>query len=97
MLMSCAVEEEARNVQGKKALAVESFAKALRQIPTILADNAGLDSSDLVAQLRAAHFSGKQDSGLGTSPLSSPSSFRLAPFRFEGLVLIVCVWFVRSG
>jgi T-complex protein 1 subunit beta len=69
MQMSCAVEEEARNVQGKKALSVESFAKALRQIPTILADNAGLDSSDLVAQLRAAHFSGKQDAGLSTSPL----------------------------
>ncbi|KAF6754138.1 chaperonin Cpn60/TCP-1 family [Ephemerocybe angulata] len=64
MLMSCAVEEAARNVQGKKALAVESFARALRQIPTILADNAGLDSSDLVAQLRAAHFSGKKDGGL---------------------------------
>lgn len=64
MLMSCAVEEAARSVEGKKALAVESFARALRQIPTILADNAGLDSSDLVAQLRAAHFSGKKDAGL---------------------------------
>ena len=90
MLMSCAVEEEARNVQGKKALAVESFAKALRQIPTILADNAGLDSSDLVAQLRAAHFNGRQDAGLGTS-LSRISSF----FRF--LVLSVRAWFFRFG
>jgi T-complex protein 1 subunit beta len=69
------VEEEARNIQGKKALAVESLAEALRQIPTILADNAGLDSSDLVVQLRADHFSGKQDAGLGASPL------HLASFR----------------
>ena len=65
MLMSCAVEEEARTVTGKKALAVESFAAALRQIPTILSDNAGLDSSDLVAKLRAAHFNGQKDAGLG--------------------------------
>ncbi|KAG8692100.1 T-complex protein 1 subunit beta, partial [Ceratobasidium sp. 395] len=41
-----------------------SFARALRQIPTILADNAGYDSSDLVARLRAAHHAGKSESGL---------------------------------
>ena len=46
--------------------AVEAFARALRQIPTILADNAGYDSSDLVTRLRAAHYEGKSDSGLGT-------------------------------
>ena len=64
-LMSCAVEEAARRVAGKKALAVEAFARALRQIPTILADNAGLDSSDLVSRLRAAHYDGQRDAGLG--------------------------------
>lgn len=31
----------------------------------ILADNAGYDSSDLTAKLRAAHFEGRSDSGLG--------------------------------
>lgn len=64
MLMSVAVEEKAKTVKGKKAIAAEAFARALRQIPTILADNAGFDSSDLVAQLRAAHYEGKADSGL---------------------------------
>jgi T-complex protein 1 subunit beta len=64
MLMSCAVDEAARTVKGKKALAVEAFARALRQIPTILADNAGYDSSDLVTRLRAAHFEGRSDAGL---------------------------------
>jgi len=64
MVMSQAVDEEARRTPGKKALAVEAFAHALRQLPTILADNAGLDSSDLVAQLRAAHHDGKDDLGL---------------------------------
>ncbi|EIN13210.1 hypothetical protein PUNSTDRAFT_48271 [Punctularia strigosozonata HHB-11173 SS5] len=64
MLMSCAVDEAARTVKGKKALAVEAFARALRQIPIILADNAGYDSSELVTRLRAAHFEGKSDAGL---------------------------------
>ena len=69
MLMSCAVEEEARMVKGKKALAVEAFGRALRQIPTILADNAGYDSADLVAKLRAAHYEGFKDAGLGGLPV----------------------------
>ena len=65
MLMSCAIDEAARKVKGKKAIAVEAFAHALRQIPTILADNAGYDSSDLVTRLRAAHYEGQTDAGLG--------------------------------
>lgn len=34
------------------------------QLPTTIADNAGYDSADLVAELRAAHVQGKQFSGL---------------------------------
>jgi len=64
MLMSCAIEEEARSIKGKKAIAVEAFSRALRQIPTILADNAGYDSSELVTRLRAAHYEGQRDAGL---------------------------------
>lgn len=64
MLMSCAVETAARKIKGKKSLATEAFARALRQIPTILADNAGYDSSDLVARLRASHYEGQSDAGL---------------------------------
>lgn len=64
MLMSCAIENEARGITGKRSLAVESFARALRMIPTILADNAGYDSSDLVSRLRAAHYKGQSDAGL---------------------------------
>jgi hypothetical protein len=75
MLMSCAVDQEARTIKGKKAIAAEAFARALRQIPTILADNAGYDSSDLVSKLRAAHYEGQQDAGLG-SFWFSPSSVK---------------------
>ncbi|KAF8691063.1 hypothetical protein AX14_002827 [Amanita brunnescens Koide BX004] len=60
MLISCAVEE-ARMVKG---LAVEAFGRALRQVPTILADNARYDSADLAAKLRAVHYEGFKDAGL---------------------------------
>ncbi|KAI8853553.1 chaperonin Cpn60/TCP-1 family [Chytridium lagenaria] len=64
MLMAKAVDEIAAKTPGKKAIAVESFAKALRQLPTILADNAGYDSSDLVARLKASHNKGNKTHGL---------------------------------
>ena len=63
-MMSVEVEAKAKKVRSKKAIAAEAFARALRQIPTILADNAGYDSSDLVARLRAAHHEGQADAGL---------------------------------
>ena len=37
------------------------------KLPTIIADNAGYDSADLVAKLRAAHTEGKKSYGLGTN------------------------------
>ncbi|CAN6636056.1 T-complex protein 1 subunit beta [Trichomonascus vanleenenianus] len=64
MVMSKAVERTAQNENGKRALAIEAFAAALRQLPTILADNAGFDSSELVAKLRAAVYNGISTSGL---------------------------------
>ena len=64
MLMSVVVDAASKSVSGKRALATEAFGRALRQIPTILADNAGFDSSELVSRLRAAHYEGRQDAGL---------------------------------
>jgi T-complex protein 1 subunit beta len=45
-------------------MAMEAFSRALRQLPTIIADNAGLDSSGLITQLRAAHNRGDRNAGL---------------------------------
>lgn len=64
MLMAHAVTQLANRTPGKEAVAMESFAKALRMLPTIIADNAGYDSADLVAQLRAAHSEGHITAGL---------------------------------
>lgn len=64
MLMANAVSQLAAKTPGKEAAAMEAFASALRQLPTIIADNAGYDSADLVAKLRAAHTEGKTTYGL---------------------------------
>lgn len=64
MNMAKAVDALAATTAGKKAIAVESFAKALRQLPTILSDNAGYDSAELVSKLRASHHEGHSTIGL---------------------------------
>jgi len=64
VLMAKAVDELAARTEGKKALAIEAFARALRQLPTIIAENAGLDAQELVTRLRAAHSQGRAASGI---------------------------------
>jgi len=64
MLMANAVSNLAQQVPGKESIAMEAFARALRKLPTIIADNAGYDSSELVSQLRAYHASGRKTYGL---------------------------------
>merc|ERR1719156_173993 len=59
MEMAKAVQEAAAKIEGKEALAADKFAEALRQIPTIIADNGGFDSAQLVGELRAAHAQGQ--------------------------------------
>jgi len=58
MAMAVAVQQLAMKASGRESLAIESYARALMQLPTIIADNGGYDSADLVAQLRAAHAAG---------------------------------------
>jgi T-complex protein 1 subunit beta len=42
MRMSIACDALAKQTKGKQALAIEAYARALRQLPTILADNGGI-------------------------------------------------------
>nr|CCA25057.1 PREDICTED: similar to chaperonin containing tcomplex polypeptide 1 putative [Albugo laibachii Nc14]CCA27958.1 Tcomplex protein 1 subunit beta putative [Albugo laibachii Nc14] len=64
ILMAQAIDSRAISIPGKKALAMEAFARALRTLPAILADNGGFDSAELVTQLRAEHHNGKRTAGL---------------------------------
>ena len=58
-LMAHAVRQLAIKTPGKEAVAMESFANALMQLPITIADNAGYDSAEL-----AAHADGKTSHGL---------------------------------
>jgi len=49
------LREYAGKVGGREQLAIEAFTNALESIPRTLAENAGLDAIDLLAELRAAH------------------------------------------
>jgi len=64
MLMANAVDQLVLQTPGKEQFAVEAFSRALRSIPTIISDNAGYDSSELVSALRSAHAKGNKNAGL---------------------------------
>jgi thermosome len=49
------LREYSETVGGREALAINSFANAVESIPRTLAENAGLDSIDILVDLRAKH------------------------------------------
>ena len=65
MLMANAVLDAAANTAGKEAIAMEAFAKALAELPTVIAENGGYDAAQLVSELRALHKQNKHTMGLG--------------------------------
>ncbi|RWS09603.1 T-complex protein 1 subunit beta-like protein, partial [Dinothrombium tinctorium] len=64
LLMANAVSNAAAQLPGKESFAMEAFAKALRQLPTIIADNGGYDSAQLISELRAFHAQGNNTYGV---------------------------------
>jgi T-complex protein 1 subunit theta len=49
------LRDVADKTHGVSALGVKAFAESLEVIPRVLADNAGLDATDVLSQLQAAH------------------------------------------
>merc|ERR1712128_40361 len=64
MLMAKAVDELAAKTPGKESRAMEAFANALRQLPSIIAENGGYDAAQLNSKLKAGHALGKSTQGL---------------------------------
>ncbi len=56
--------EYSNTLAGRERLAVEEFANALEFIPVTLAENAGLDPIDILAELKASHDAGNKNNGL---------------------------------
>jgi T-complex protein 1 subunit beta len=76
MVMAKEVDELARKTPGKRSHAIGAFSRALQAIPTIIADNAGLDSAELISQLRAEHHKENSTAGIDviTGSVSSQAS-----------------------
>lgn len=44
---------------------MEAYARALAKLPTIICDNAGLDSAEIISHIRAEHSKGNHKYGIG--------------------------------
>jgi len=55
MELSKQLRNYASTIGGKEQLAIEAYAEALEIVPKILAENAGMDPVELIADLRAKH------------------------------------------
>lgn len=84
MVMAKAVDELAKKTPGKRSHAIEAFTRALLAIPTTIADNAGLDSAELIAQLRAEHH--KEESNAGIDVISGSVSNWFKNFEMKFVV-----------
>ncbi|MDO8726450.1 MAG: thermosome subunit alpha [Candidatus Methanoperedens sp.] len=64
MELSIRLREYASTMSGREQLAVNKFASSMEIIPKTLAENAGLDAIDMLAQLRTQHENGNKYAGL---------------------------------
>lgn len=88
MVMAKEVDELARKTPGKKSHAIDAFSRALVAIPTTIADNAGLDSAELIAQLRAEHQKEGCNAGIDVISGSVSSEIKIStvfPMGFDML------------
>ncbi len=68
---------------GREQLAIDSFAKALLEIPWCLAANAGLSADEILAQLNKFHTAGFADYGISSSGICSNACTELAEVKIS--------------
>ncbi|KZX15404.1 60 kDa chaperonin [Methanobrevibacter filiformis] len=73
------LKEYGETINGREQLAILSFAEALEVVPRTLAENAGLDSIDILVDLRAAH---EKSNFIGLDVLKG----KIADMKEEGVV-----------
>lgn len=61
MELSRYLRDYLRTISGKQQLVINGFAKALEVIPRTLADNSGMDSTDVLNKLRQKHAQDAED------------------------------------
>jgi T-complex protein 1 subunit eta len=63
MELSHTLRMHSRTIQGKQQLIMNAYARAFEVIPRQLAENAGIDSTDVLNRLRKEHATAKGDEG----------------------------------
>ncbi|MHA2134059.1 MAG: thermosome subunit beta [Candidatus Thorarchaeota archaeon] len=58
------LRDYASTLEGREQYAVNAFADAIEELPSTLAENAGLDPIDIIVSLRAAHTEGHATHGI---------------------------------
>ncbi|MFQ5620806.1 MAG: TCP-1/cpn60 chaperonin family protein, partial [Candidatus Nanoarchaeia archaeon] len=84
------LKKYAQSLSGKEQLAVESFANALEVIPRTLAESAGLDPIDKIAEMRAAHDKGNKWHGINVFSGKIMDAWKnkvLEPFKVKSLAI----------
>ncbi|MHA1940490.1 MAG: thermosome subunit beta, partial [Candidatus Hodarchaeales archaeon] len=80
------LKEFAGTVKGREQMAVDAFADAVEIIPRTLAENAGLDSIDVLVELRAAHEKGNTNTGINVDTGKNVDAFKagiIEPLRVK--------------
>jgi thermosome len=62
--LSQKLRDYATSVGGREQIAIEAFAEALEVIPSSLAENAGMDTIDILIELRSSHKNGNKYHGV---------------------------------
>lgn len=62
--LSRRLKKFAQSMSGREQLAIQEFASSIEFIPSTLAENAGLDPIEILAELKARHDSGEKNFGL---------------------------------
>ncbi|MHC1591917.1 MAG: thermosome subunit beta, partial [Candidatus Helarchaeales archaeon] len=61
------LREYAESLSGREQLAVNAFADSMEVVPITLAENAGMDTIDILVELRARHAKGEVDVGVNVN------------------------------
>ncbi|MFX0200957.1 MAG: thermosome subunit beta [Candidatus Hodarchaeota archaeon] len=80
------LKEYAGTIKGREQMAVDAFADAVEIIPRTLAENAGLDSIDVLVELRAAHEKGNANIGINVDTGKNVDAFEagiIEPLRVK--------------
>ena len=76
MELASGLRSFAQTLSGREQLAVEAFAKAFEVIPRTLAENAGLDPIDIVAELKSLHDANNKWAGINVYTGKAMDSFK---------------------